>query len=351
MILFIFVMTLLILGLFRLKNWHRHILRKRDLRARYYRRQARVDIKKGIKELIDSGKLIDRGSDAPIRYVGTFGSTEPDVIFFYTAGVHGNEYFAIQSLIRKIASIDVNELVQTGIQVVCVPIVNQWGFENCRRTTKNRVDLVRNSSYRSQRRDVPSYPLVRGWKSWWIKTFICPLFGQTWYYMGHELEPELIELDKIVDPILHSNCDIWAFDFHTGNNRAKTTIWRHDLDQREYVPNYLRRVLLKEDISFGKIDYAIDGGIHEYFHLRYQEIQAKKGISEKNRKTLNAFTFELAVLDAASNAKYRDQYFNGSVFEPHPKERETKLEREVKKLSVLFEAVKKRMQLKRKTAY
>ena len=141
--------------------------------------------------------------------------------------------------------------------------------------------------------------------------------------MGEKMEEETNFLFEKFSDLIDNKKEIVFFDFHTGNTSPKTTIWRHELDQRVGVPLHLEKVLKDNDIIFEPIDYGTHGGLYEYLadaHTNHE---------------LNAFTVELGVLD---NRDYMKEYFFGSIFLPPKGKRKEFLERETQKITEVIKA-------------
>jgi hypothetical protein len=298
--------------LFLTYSFSRWIKYRRGQLSRSLRAGVVMQIFLRIKKLIRRGKL--QKLKGPIPYQGIIGSTNPEKIIVLQSGVHGPEDFAIEVLLNVVTRLDQNFLKKSRVQIHVIPIVNYFGFQKHERTNQNGVDLVRNSPYQSRHKRI--IPFVSGWRTSLVRP-ITWLVSKTWYFMGHRIEKETEFLIQKFDELIHSGKEIVFFDFHTGNTSPKTTIWRHELDQRMGVPLHLERVLKDNNIVFEPIDYGTHGGLYEYLADTHQ------------KHDLNAFTVELGVLEDRS---YAFAYFFDSVFLPPRGKRKEFLEKETEKV-------------------
>ncbi|MCI5050769.1 MAG: DUF2817 domain-containing protein [Candidatus Pacebacteria bacterium] len=325
-----------------------YVLRKivlgiRDKRRVNRRKRSRKAIELLLNKLLEKGVLIDRNKkdnreswcQYRVPYIGYLGSDTPEKVIVLQSGLHGLEYFSIETLLRYVHQLDVKNLEKRNIQVIVIPIVNYWGFQNYKRTNENGVDLARNYRVYTHNalEEVTSYPLVRGYKMWFVPWLLTKIMRKTWYYMGRELQLELYELRDIYAEILNTYSNVHFYDFHTGNNSMATTMWRHEFDTRRGIPKKFRSIFRKQmmdapGIQLGPIDYVTYGGLYE-------------GLSQEFKNAhphLNAFTVEMAVLAKPGNWHYRYEYFFGSVFEPKISNRVSQLQQELKHMSLIINA-------------
>lgn len=304
----------LLSGLFMASQYIKY---RRAQLSKKLRSGVMVQIYLRIKKLIRRGKL--KKLKGPIPYQGIIGSTNPEKIIVLQSGVHGSEDFAIEVLLSVVSRLDSNFLKKKKVQVQIIPIVNYFGFKKHERTNQNGVDLVRNSPYQSRHKRI--IPFVSGWKTSFVRP-ITWLVAKTWYFMGNRIEKETEFLIQKFDELIYSGKEIVFFDFHTGNTSPKTTIWRHELDQRMGVPLHLEKVLKDNNIVFEPIDYGTHGGLYEHLADTHQ------------KHDLNAFTVELGVLEDRS---YTFAYLFDSVFLPPKGKRKEFLQRETEKVFRILE--------------
>ncbi|MFT6911403.1 MAG: hypothetical protein ACJAU8_000646 [Candidatus Paceibacteria bacterium] len=330
-------------------NAHKIVLSFRDQRKVRLRPGLQQKIQKMIQELLQSGKLIDRniGRELPwlykVPYKAVLGAKFPKKVIFLQAGVHGLEYFSIQTLLIFIKLVNEDLLCRLGIRIIAIPIVNYWGFENYKRTNQKSVDLARDFHvYKSPLTDVPSYLFVRGYKMTPTIKQITILMGKTWYHRGDsQLQIETLEILNIVSDILIDNKKVALYDFHTGNNSRATTVWRSEFDMRTGIPSHLEKVfahfnaIKKNSMHFASIDYTTLGGLFEGLSQIFKE----------SHPNLDANTIELSVLEKADFWHYNYYYFFTTVFEPKKKNRARKLKEEVEKIQAIIDAEMRTEQL------
>jgi hypothetical protein len=160
----------------------------------------------------------------------------------HISGVHGVEGYLGSLIQRHLLQSELiqNQLADLPFQIVFVHAVNPFGMAWKRRGNANNVDLNRNS-LRTYRIDNPLFknfvPLFQSGKlrdlPLALKPFLTAGFqaaieaaacGQTenpnsLFYAGHELQPELISLEKTLKGIISPDSEISVLDIHTGLGR------------------------------------------------------------------------------------------------------------------------------------
>ncbi len=167
-----------------------------------------------------AAEINDGAKSLPI-YTFSIGCTEPTCpVLFITGGVHGLERIGAQlawSLLKtsldRLLWDESLRLLFTKIRLVVVPLVNPYGYENYRRSNKNGVDLMRNSSIDATEK----VPFLLGGQRYSAKL--------PWFRGDKaKLEIENETLATIFkEEVSHSMCAI-AVDFHSGFG-MKDRLW------------------------------------------------------------------------------------------------------------------------------
>jgi hypothetical protein len=163
-----------------------------------------------------------------------YSPEKKDRCLLHISGVHGVEGY-IGSLIQH--EILKMKLADLPFQVVIVHVVNPYGKAHCLRTNANNVDLNRNSLSSYQIRN-PSFKNFRSYfqtgnildagpiaamflKQGLTNTVVSAACGQTdfpdsLFFAGHELQPELISLEKTLSSLIHPQAHLYTLDVHSG---------------------------------------------------------------------------------------------------------------------------------------
>jgi len=327
-------------------------LRERRKVSRRENGETQKNIKKSLDILTARGVLIHQPQKR-LKYVGYIGYNQPSqkppkVTLFLKAGMHGLEYFSIQILLGVLLQIrpdHIDWLKKNKIQIIVVPIVNWYGFENYTRTNKNRVDLARNyETYLSPlRKKMRPWPFLVGWG---FKTFLdwltipiaLPLayiFMSTDYFKGFRVQKEILELKEILDPLMKSQSTLYAFDCHTGNPEIQTVVWGTEFDPRNigelgFFKKLLRKFNTRDtphEYKFAQIDYPIDGALFEA--LAY----------ENNQYSANLFTIEFPTHSQSNTLYALYRYFLDTGYEPYNRYRKSALNREILKMTTMIEYI------------
>jgi len=277
-------------------------------------------------EILVNQKLLTRKRNSIFNFYGEIGSKNPQKVVLLQSGVHGGlELFAIEVLLDKIAKLDLEMLEEKRIKVIVIPIVNQYGFDNSKRTNENGVDLARNSGYITTH--LNKIPFVVGWSFYNIFMIITVLLtGKTWYNKGFNLQRETDTLMRLYRKNLRKYKDnFFCFDFHTGNTSGESRLFFQELYKQPHV-SFINTLCSETSMHIEMIDYGTDGGF-------FEKVALDTGIN------FNAFTVELAVIAKYTHKKYVMRYFFHTVFEPTEKEYEQQKKEADKEIDNIFSSV------------
>lgn len=257
-----------------------------------------------------------------IPFFGYFGAPI-DVskkVYVITSLAHGLEDIPAHIHSELLKCFNEGVLIKDNISIISVPILNHWGFKNGARTTKNGVDLLRNSPYISKhsKRRI----LLSGWNSKLLWLF-ARMVGFSYYFKGFRVHGILKELYKELLPILKSDKEIIFIDLHTGNNKAQTTLWTHELSRGVSVR--IREICEQQKVHLENVPYATDGGIIEYFVQKFPQSK------------INGYTIEFDVLEKEGMLHYLGQVLWGDVFAAPVKLRHQKIKAGLFQLAALME--------------
>lgn len=282
--------------------------------------------RKGVyKRLIDKIKSLKKFSfrkNKKIPYIEYFGVSIEDakVVYVITSIMHGLEDITGEIHVEFLRWLNKEELLQKKYCIMSIPIMNHWGLKNGARTTKDGVDLLRNSPY------VSKYPkrkiILSGWNNRFFMVFN-KVIGFAYYCMGIGVHKILKEFYKELQPVIRSKKPIVFFDLHTGNNRAQTTLWAHELFKRKFSKR-VRRVCKENNIHIEQIPYATDGAIMEYIIEKYPD------------QPIHGYTIEFDVLEKEGPVHYAGQSFYGDVFAPPVHLRNDKMLKGMHQLAALL---------------
>lgn len=335
---------------------HLVIIDLREMRKISRRGYGKIqeEIRSMLGSLTLSGVLQYR-PNKKIPYVGYIGSPNPTKTIFLKSGMHGLEYFSIQSLLIYISSItkeDIEKLKDQRVQLIVVPIINWYGFIKYRRTNSAfiPVDLARNYvNYVSPLNGkITRWPFAAGW-GFKINTFrdliVLPfalflsyLWQATDYFKGFRVQKELLELKEIIDPIIKAGQELCNIDIHTGNPEPEMVIWSHEFDTRKKPLRAFQRLMdifnkpgQRPRAKSAPIDYETDGAFYEGLSVEYR----------KYTKHFNGWTIELPVLENREWWYAFIRYMFDTIFEPFSYQREWKLNECVELLTSKVEQISK----------
>lgn len=270
---------------------------------------------------ITSLKKYEHRKKSKIPYVGYFGSSVSDAETFYvvTSLAHGLETITAEIHAEVINGISEQDLIDQKICLISIPIVNHWGFLNGARTTENGVDLLRNSPYKTRHKK--QRLLLSGWKNPFFWLF-AKVLGFSYYFQGFGTHRILKEFYKNILDILKLGKPVIFFDLHTGNNDHRTTVWKHELDTKNF-PEYMKKAFVTYNMHAEPISYGTDGAIIEYF-------------VEKFGDYITGYTIEFGVLEKPGWLHYGIQSTFGDVFDPPLRLRNEKMKQGMRQFAALL---------------